>query len=151
MSELRKLIDGITEFGTNPNVELDDNTEILKKQLVGIYHEFLNVEPEFDDGDFEEEPDFDYKKILKNVKFNFPDFGWYSTILDTNQMEPNVEIGIGDELDDLTDIIKDLLEIKWRMENTTEKDAIWHFELKMRTHAEQHIVDLLKRLKERNG
>ena len=65
-------------------------------------------------------------------------------------MEPNIEIGIGDELDDLTDIIKDLLEVKWRLENTSENDALWTFEFSMRTHSEQHLVDLLKQLKERN-
>lgn len=150
MSELRKLIDQITEFGINPKVALTDKTEMLKKLLVGIYSEFLNVEFEFDETDYDKEPSFDYNEINGNVKSNFPDFDWYSMVLDSNKMEPNIEIGIGDELDDLTDIIKDLLEVKWRMENTSEKDAIWHFELLMRTHSEQHLVDLLKRLKERD-
>ncbi|MEX0287515.1 MAG: DUF5063 domain-containing protein, partial [Flavobacteriaceae bacterium] len=110
MSELRKLIDQITEFGINPKVEVANKTDVLKKLLVGIYSEFLKVKIEFDQTDYEEEPEFDYKKILENVKSNFPDFGWYSLVLDSNKMEPNIEIGIGDELDDLTDIIKDLLE-----------------------------------------
>ncbi|WP_420552608.1 DUF5063 domain-containing protein [Tenacibaculum aiptasiae] len=150
MSKLRKLIDEITEFGINPKVELTDKTDVLKKLLVRIYSEFLNVKFEFDETDYDEEPNFNYNEIKENVKSNFPDFNWYSMVLDSNKMEPNIEIGIGDELDDLADIIKDLLEVKWRMENTSEKDAIGHFELLMRTHSEQHLVDLLKRLKERN-
>ena len=150
MSKLRKLIDEITEFGINPKVELTDKTDVLKKLLVGIYSEFLNVKFEFDETDYDEEPNFNYNEIKENIKSNFPDLDWYSMVLDSNKMEPNIEIGIGDELDDLTDIIKDLLEVKWRMENTSEKDAIWHFELLMRTHSEQHLVDLLKRLKERD-
>ena len=148
MSKLRELIDKITEFGINPKVDLIDKIDVLKKLLVGIYSEFLNLEFEFDETDYNEEPDFDYNEIKKNVKSNFPDFDWYSMVL--NKMEPDVEIGIGDEIDDLIDIIKDLLAVKWRMENTSEKDALWHFELSMRTHSEQHLVDLLKRLKERN-
>ena len=144
MSKLRELIDKITEFGINPKVELTDKTDVLKKLLVGIYSEYLNVEFEFD------ETDFDYNEIKQNVKSNFPDFDWYSMVLDSNKMEPSIEIGIGDELDDLTDIIKDLLAVKWRMENTSENDALWTFEFSMRTHSEQHLVDLLKRLKERN-
>lgn len=150
MSELRKLIDQITEFGINPKVELTDKTDVLKKLLVGIYSEYLNTEFEFDDADYDEEPEFDYKKIRENVKSNFNDFDWYSIVLDSNKMEPNIETGCGDELDDLTDIIKDLLSVKWRMENTSENDALWHFDFSMRTHSEQHLVDLLKRLKERN-
>jgi len=150
LSKLRELIDKITEFGINPKVDLIDKIDVLKKLLVEIYSEFLNLEFEFDETDYNEEPDFDYNEIKKNVKSNFPDFDWYSMVLDSNKMEPDVEIGIGDEIDDLIDIIKDLLAVKWRMENTSEKDALWHFELSMRTHSEQHLVDLLKRLKERN-
>ena len=151
MSELRKLIDQITEFGINPNMKLTDKTELLKKLLVGIYFEYLNTEFEFDETNYDEEPEFDYNKIRENVKSNFPDFDWYSIVLDSNKMEPNIETGCGDELDDLTDIIKDLLAVKWRMENTSKNDALWHFDFSMRTHSEQHLVDLLKRLKERNG
>ena len=150
MSKLRKLIDEITEFGINPKVELNDKTDYLKKLLVGIYSEFLNVEFEFDEKDYKEEPDFDYKLILENVKSNFPNFGWYSSVLDSNKMEPNIEIGIGDELDDLSDIIKDLLTVKWKMENTSMEDALWQFRFSMQSHSEQHLVDLLKRIKERN-
>ena len=150
MSELRKLIDQITEFGINPKVELTDKTDVLKKLLVGIYSEFLDVEFEFDETDYDEEPNFDYNEIKENVKSNFPDFDWYSMVLDSNKMEPNIETGYGDELDDLTDIIKDLLAVKWRMDNTSKNDALWHFEFSMRTHSEQHLVDLLKRLKEKN-
>lgn len=148
MSKLRKLIEEITEFGINPTVDLTDKIDVLKKLLIGIYSEFLNVEFEFDEKDYEEEPDFDYDLILRNVKSNFPDFGWYSSVLDSNKMDP--EIGIGDELDDLTDIIRDLLAVKWRMENTSMNDALWSFDFSMRSHSEQHLVDLLKRLKERN-
>ncbi len=151
MRELKKLIDGITEFGINPQVVLEDKTEILKKQLVGLYSEFMNTKFEFDQTDYDDEPNFDYKQILKNVKSNFPSFGWYSTIIDITQVEPNVKTGIGDALDDLTDIIKDLLAVKWRMENTSEMDALWHFEFSMRTHSEQHLLDLLKYLKEKES
>jgi len=70
-------------------------------------------------------------------------------VLDLNKMEPNVEIGIGDALDDLTDIIKDLLVVKWKMDNTSEMDALWEFEFSMRTHSEQHLIDLLKFIKEK--
>ena len=149
MSKLRKLIDEITEFGINPKVELTDKIDVLKKLLVGIYSEFLNVEFEFDEMDYGEEPDFNYNEIKENVKSNFLEFDWYSMVLNLNKMEPNVEIGIGDALDDLTDIIKDMLVVKWKMDNTSEMDALWEFEFSMNTHSEQHLIDLLKYLKEK--
>ena len=135
MSKLRELIDKITEFGINPKVDLIDKIDVLKKLLVGIYSEFLNLEFEFDETDYNEEPDFDYNEIKENVKSNFPDFDWYSMVLDLNVMKPNVEIGIGDALDDLTDIIKDLLVVKWKMDNTSEMDALWEFDFSMRAHS----------------
>ena len=149
MSELRKLIDQITEFGINPKVKLNDKSDFLKKLLVGIYFEYLNTEDEFDETDYDNEPNFDDIEIRKNVKSNFPDFGWYSMVLDLNKIEPNVEIGSGDALDDLTDIIKDLLVVKWKMDNTSEKDALWEFKFSMRTHSEQHLIDLLRFIKEK--
>ncbi len=82
MREFRKLIEQITEFGINPKVELSNKTDVLKKLLVGIYVEFLNVEFEFDETEYEEEPDFDYNEIKQNVKSNFPDFDWYSMVSD---------------------------------------------------------------------
>lgn len=150
LSELRKIIAQITEFGINPKVELTEKTDILEKLLVGIYSEFLNVEFQFDETDYEEEPDFDYNEVKQNVNSNFPDLDYYSMVLDLNKIQPNSEIGIVDALDDLTDIIKDLLVVKWKMENTSEMDALWEFEFSMRTHSEQHLINLLKFIKEKN-
>ena len=151
MKNLKNLINQITEFGVNPNVAADNKTDEIQKLLVQLYSEFLNIKADFDEKDYEEEPDFKYQVIRQNVKSNFPDLSWYSKILDSNKLDSNTNTGIGDALDDLTDIIKDLLAIKWRMETTSEKDAIWHFELSMRTHSEQHLVDFLKYLKDKNG
>ena len=58
LNKLRELIDKITEFGINPKVELSDKDSVLKKLLVGIYSEYLNVEFEFDQKDYKEEPDW---------------------------------------------------------------------------------------------
>jgi hypothetical protein len=149
LSKLRKLIDQITEFGINPKVGISDKTDFLKKLLVEIYSEYLNVDFEFDNKEYEEEPEFDYAEIRKNVKSNFPNFDWYSMVLNLNEMQPNVEIGIGDALDDLTDIIKDLLAVKWKMDNTSEMDALWEFDFSMRTHSEKHLIDLLKFINEK--
>ena len=149
MSKLRELIDKITEFGINPKVELTDKIDVLKKLLVGIYSEYLNSEFELDETDYNDAPEFNYNEIKENVKSNFTDLDWYSTVLDLNKMEPYVEIGIGDSLDDLTDIIKDLLVVKWKMHNTSEMDALWEFNFSMKTHSEQHLIDLLKYLNEK--
>jgi hypothetical protein len=65
LSKLRKLIDEITEFGINPKVESENKIDEIQKLLAGIYSEYLNLNAEFDDADFEEEPSFDYETIKK--------------------------------------------------------------------------------------
>ena len=151
MNNIINLINRITEFGTNPNVESENKTDEIQKLLVGIYSEYLNLNAEFDDADFEEEPNFDYNSIKKNVETNFPDFGWYHSVWECHQIIPDADLVTGDAIDDITDIIKDLLEVKWCFENTSDKNAKWHFSDLMRIHSEQHLVNLLKYLKDKNG
>ena len=151
MTNLEKLINRITEFGLNDKVQSDNKELEIKQLLVGIYSEYLNLGAEFDDGDFDEEPSFDYDSIKKNVEANFPDFGWYHSIRESHKIMPDADLVTGDAIDDITDIIKDLLEVKWCFEKTSEKNAKWHFYDIMRIHSEQHLVDLLKYLKDKNG
>lgn len=151
MTNLEKLINRITEFGLNDKVQSDNKKLEIQQLLVGIYSEYLNLEAEFDDGDFDEEPSFDYDSIKKNVEANFPDFGWYHSIRESHKIIPDADLVTGDAIDDLTDIIKDLLEVKWCFENTSEKNAIWVFCDSMQIHSEQHLVDFLKYIKDMNG
>ena len=148
MSEFIKLIKQITEFGTSSHLAWRDQNGILKKLLVDLYSVYLNLNPVHEETDDHESPHFDYHEIRKKVESNFPDFGLYSKVLDMHKIVQSPEPAIGDAVDDLTDIIKDLLAVKWRFENTSETDALWHFEFLMRNHSEQHLIDLLKYLKE---
>ena len=151
MSKLKNLINRITEFGTKPNVESEYKTDEIQKLLAEIYSEYLNLNAEFDDGDYDEEPNFEYESIKKNVVSNFPNFGWYHSVWESHKIVPDADLVTGDAIDDLTDIIKDLLEVKWCFENTTEKNAKWHFCDLMRIHSEQHLVNFLKYIKDLKG
>ena len=151
MSELRNLINRITEFGTKPDVESENKTDEIQKLLVCLYAEYLSLIAYFDDSDFEEEPDFDYTQIRKNVESNFPEFGYYHSVWDSHKIVEDADLITGDAIDDLSDIIKDMLEIKWQLENTNQKYSEWCFKDIMRIHSEQHLVNLLKYLKDKNG
>ena len=151
LSKIEKLINRITEFGINSKVKSDNKELEIQKLLVKIYSEYLNLEADFDDGDFEEEPTFDYDSIKKNIEANFPNFGWYHSVWESHKIIPEANLATGDAIDDLTDIIKDFLEVKWCFENTTEKNAKWHFHDLMRIHSEQHLVNFLKYIKDLKG
>ena len=149
MSELKKLIDRIVEFGTNEKLESENKTLEIQKLLIGIYAEYLKVETEFDATDYEEPLNLDYDGIKSIVTEHFPDFGWYHCAWESHKIGEDADLVTEDSVDDLTDIIKDLMEVQWRLENNSEKDGLYQFEFLMKHHSEQHLVNLLKYLKDK--
>ena len=150
MSKLKELIDRIIEFGTNEKLESENKTLEIQRLLVGIYSEYLNVETEFDETDYEEPLRLDYDGIRSVVAEHFPDFGWYHSAWESHKINDNADLVTEDSIDDLTDIIKDLIEVQWRLENNSEKDGLYQFEFLMKNHSEQHLVNLLKYLKDKD-
>ena len=150
MSNLKKLIDRIVEFGTNEKLESENKTLEIQRLLVGIYAEYLKVETEFDENDYEEPISLHYDGIRSIVTEHFPDFGWYHSVWECHKINEDAELVTEDSIDDLTDIIKDLIEVQWRLENNSEKDGLYQFEFLMKHHSEQHLVNLLKYLKDKN-
>jgi hypothetical protein len=148
MRELIPTINEIAKYGLQPNLTEVDKEKSLAKSLVKIYNLYFEIEYEFDETDY---PDFDnekYQNIRQNVESNFKDFGFYKMVLEINDMV-NDEIGIGDAVDDLSDIIKDLLEVKWRIDNNSLNDGLWFFNFIFNSHTEKHIIDLLNYIKQR--
>jgi hypothetical protein len=151
MTELISTINEIVKYGLQPNLTVTDKENLLERNLVKIYDLYFNIEYKFDEADY---PDFDKSKlpdIRKNVESNFKDYGFYKTILDINDIANLKDSGIGDAIDDLSDIITDLLEIKWRIENNSLADGLWYFQLIFHGHTQQHILDLLNFMKQKNG
>jgi hypothetical protein len=149
LSNLKKIINRIVEFGTNEKLVSDDKTLEIQRLLVEIYYEYLNVKTELDETDYEEPLTLDYDGIRSIVTGHFPDFGWYHSVLESHNIVNDAETGTEDSIDDLTDIIKDLIEVQWRLEYNSEKDGLYQFEFLMKYHSEQHLVNLLKYLKDR--
>ncbi|SHF72974.1 hypothetical protein SAMN05444377_11725 [Flavobacterium fontis] len=148
MKELIPTIDEIAKYGLQPNLIEVDKEISLAKNLVKIYNLYFNLDYEFDETDY---PDFEnekYPNIRQNVESNFKDFGVYKMVLEINDLV-NDEIGIGDAVDDLSDIIKDLLEVKWRIENNSINDGLWFFNFIFNAHTEEHIINLLNFIKQR--
>jgi len=150
LSKLKKLIDRIVEFGTNEKLQSENKTLEIQRLLVGIYAEYLNVETEFDETDYEEPINLDYDGMRSIVTEHFPNFGWYHSVWEGHKINEDVELTTRDSIDDLTDIINDLIEVQWRLENNSEKDGLYQFEFLMKKHSEQHLVNLIKYIKDLN-
>lgn len=152
MEILIEIINEIVKYGLNSNVEIEDKEKDLEMNLVKLYSKYFEINYRSDDSEYE---GFDkqktYPNVIENVKSNFKDFGWYHSILNLEEILKDPEIGTGDAIDDLSDIIYDLLEVKWRKENNSVNDAWWFFELIFHGHTQQHLIDLLNYLKNKNG
>lgn len=151
MSDLKSVLDELTYFGITPNVEYSDKLGRLKLLLVNLYAHYLEVSFEHDENDYNKSPEFKYNEIRPIVESNFPGLGFYHSLFGSHDVSHDADVVMGDGIDDLTDIIKDMLDVKWRFENTSNNNALWYFELHMRSHSEQHLIDLLKYLKDLGG
>jgi hypothetical protein len=149
MKELIPTINEIVKFGLEPKLTEVNKLESLEKNLVKIYSMYFDVDYKFDEKDYEEFDSQKFPNIRQNVESNFENFGFYKTILDINNFENHQEDAIGDAVDDLTDIIQDLLEVKWRIENNSLEDGLWFFNFIFRSHTQQHILDLLNYIKQK--
>ena len=153
MTELIPTINEIVKYGLQLNLttDKDERNKLLEKSLVKIYSLYFDIEYTFDEKDF---ADFDKEKLPKirqNVENNFSDFGLYKTVIDFTDFDNKVDNEIGDAIDDLTDIILDLLEIKWRIETNSLADGLWYFQLIFYSHTKQHVLNLLNYMKQKNG
>jgi hypothetical protein len=149
--QLIHAINQVIKFGLEPNLTINKNERdlLLERSLINIYSLYFDINYEYDNADYKEYNEYKYADIRKNVEHNFPDFGFYTNALDILDLENKDNFGLGDATDDLTDIILDLLQIKWRIENNSPNDGLWYFQLIFHGHTQQHIIDLLNYLKQR--
>lgn len=151
MTELIPTINEIVKYGLQSNFTTNKNerNKLLEKSLVKIYSLYFEIECTIEETDF---PDFiqpNYQEIRQNIESNFPDFGFYKTIIDFNDFENKEPNGIGDAIDDLTDITLDLLEIKMKIEKNSLEDGLSYFQFIFKGHTQQHILDLLNYMKKK--
>ncbi len=151
MTELIPTINEIVKYGLEPNLTVTDKEKLLERHLVKIYDLYFDIEYKFDETDFPDVDKSQFSNLRQNVESNFKDYGFYKTILDINNIDNLKDNTIGDAIDDLSDIIADILEIKWRIENNSLADGLWFFELIFYSHTQQHILNLLNFMKQKNG
>jgi hypothetical protein len=149
LEKLIKEIDEIIKYGLNPNLIIIDKEKDLEKHLIGLYSCYFDIEYQFDEADYEVFDKPNYSKIRQNVISNFKEFGFYNDLSNIQMIDKQTEIITGDAIDDLTDIVLDLLEIKWRAENNSLNDALWFFQFTFHTHTQQHLIGLLKYMQQR--
>jgi len=142
MKELINAINAVVEFGLHPNIPSDDKELTLERNLVKIFSLYYDLTIESDDADY---PDFEkemFPNVRENLTSNFPLYFEVSNLIDDVCGFPS---------DDLPEIVYDLLEAKWRIENNSLADGLFYFQLHFYSHTQRHILRLLCYMKEKNG
>ncbi len=151
MNELIDIIDNITKYGLSPNIAIGDKETDLEANLVRLYAKYFEVQYNSDSIRYKAFPKNLFPDVIENVKSNFKDFGWYHVVLNMVDIFQEPEEATGDAIDDLSDIIYDLLQVKWRRENNSEDDALWFFQFIFQAHTQEHLLGLLKYIKEKRN
>lgn len=141
--DLLSIIKNITQFGLKPNMEVE-KTEVLEENLIRIYHMSFNLYYVYDDNDYADFESPNSIFLRDNIATNLPHLGLYQ-LIDNNAAFGN-NILVGDAVDDLLDIIIDLLEVEWRVQNNSFDDGIWYFKMTFLAHTKQHVLNLLNYL-----
>ena len=101
---------------------------------------FSSHEVEVSDSDVEA-PTANYDSLRKMAEKSFPEFGFYPSADPLGEI--NQEMGMGDAIDDLADIARDLTEVLWYFENERINDAVWQFRWGYANHWGDHLHDLM--------
>lgn len=95
-----------------------------------------------DESNYPDPPTQDPQYFQRLATERFPRFGFYNVPEHIIDQISNTQINVGDALDDIADIAKDLCEVTWRWDNTSEADALWHFKFLYESHWGAHLRNL---------
>ena len=123
--------------GQSPN---DEELARALDELAMAYHETPEGGPADDDDDYPHASLDDYKRRYAQLASRFPNHGYYA-VTDPNETVPQESL-VGDAIDDLADIARELQEVLWRLDRFGADDAHWHFKLGYRTHWGLHLREL---------
>lgn len=143
MKELSPIINGIIKYGLDSNVKVVDKEGDLEELLVKLYSLYFTIEDRSDPNDYPEVTTVKSERVIQNVQSNFKDFGFYHVVIDPHVITYPENNALGDAVDDLSDIIRDLLEVAARAEHNSEDDAIMYFKVMFHGHTKDHVIGLL--------
>ena len=130
--EVRRFLSVVSE-GSAPN----ELTLILAlDRLVMSYHAAPDCDAAEEDS---EPPEFDWTALYQRMATRFPDYGMYIVADPLGGIDESPMVG--DAIDDLADIIRDMREVVWRSENLGDDDAHWYLRL-MFFHWGKHAREL---------
>ena len=146
MEEINNTIASFIALIETGCVSIEDNEKQLQFLCDKLAFQMHLVTYTYDDTDYPDSPRTSYEEIRKTVSKKFPNYGFYNAPEFVTQHVGKTGTNIGDAIDDICDIYKDLYEVMWCFENTSPDDALWHLEESYKYHWKEHLRDLQKYL-----
>ena len=140
--EIKQTVDeflSLVEKGLGSSEENEAKLKLLLDKLALAQHFAIF---EFDGKEYAEEPRRDYKELRTLVSARFPNYGNYNVAGDVTTKVGEAEVNVGDAIDDITDIAKDLFEAKFCWENNSPDDGLWYFKFNFDSHWSHHLRGL---------
>jgi hypothetical protein len=106
-------------------------------RLVGEYNLTEDLEPSDSEA---EPPESSWPDLYKRAAASYPRLGYYPCADPTD--EPETESFVGDAIDDLADIARDLLDVIWYFDQGRIEDGIWQFRFAYQVHWGMHLHQL---------
>ena len=100
------------------------------------------IEAKFDEREYPDPPENEYREIRKIVEKRFPNLGYYNSPENICEKIPSSQMVLGDGIDDISDIVGDLKDALWYFENTSKANALWHTQESFRSHWGRHLREL---------
>jgi Domain of unknown function (DUF5063) len=123
----------------NGRARAEENLQALELVLdkLALAHNFIGFQ--FDEKDYPEAPAKDYNRLRQLAERRFPDFGHYNMPACITEKIAQSEIVVGDAIDDVADIARDMYKIAWCWKHTSPEDALWHFQFGYESHWGEHL------------
>lgn len=129
---------GFVQFVRKPSEK--DKLEVLEQKLTHIFRICLELAPK--EGRTPKTKN-NYQVIREIISKNFPELGYYNDVLDLKEKIGETELTVGDAVDDLSDIVKDIEE---SLDLEREMDVLANIKLSFELHFKGHLINLLKYL-----
>lgn len=137
--EIKQTIDAflsLVEKGCGSTEENEARLKLLLDKLALAQH-FADYE--FDSKDYSDAPRKTNGELQKLVTAQFPNFGYYNVAENVTKDVGEGKTNVGDAIDDILDIAKDLYETKWCWENNSPEDGLWFFKNNFQFHWNEHL------------
>ena len=150
INKLYSLIDQTIKYGLDSNYSNRKSISSLKKALVEILFFHLDNEFECDDINYPDINRSQYSYIKENLEMNFPDFGNFKNFKNISDLTNLEDVLIQNVILDLNDIIIDLIEVKYRLQNNGNFAGTDTFDFLFETGMKNKILNVINYLYNRD-